>query len=239
MNLASIRRSVVVGVAASLAFVGSAADAARADSAELPACGYQMVSILNGNGIREAFGVGSSHDVLHEVQEPGSNLVGVDSFEADAYCTPAVTMNVNRQVHVFVLGADQGIWAKWQKTAGRQEYSDNWYSMGIPPAYGNVGTGNGSYLTGANSSPGAILDDQGLMELFVRGFDGAIWTRWQTSAGGGWSDWASLQGNCDSRPAVGVDGSSVTVVCETGGIKYYRRKAYVGAGWTWWAEQRP
>jgi len=70
------------------------------------------------------------------------------------------------------------------------------------------------------SALAGVVNQDGRLEVFVRGTDGAIYHNWQNTPGGGWSGWASLGGfstgdpaaavNTDGRPEVfarGTDGS--------------------------------
>lgn len=47
--------------------------------------------------------------------------------------------------------------------------------------------------------------DDGRLEIFVVAGDGSVWNKWQLTAGGTWSGWASLGGSLDSDLTVAVN----------------------------------
>jgi len=60
------------------------------------------------------------------------------------------------------------------------------------------------------SPPLAVRNHDGRLELFAIGSNGALYHRWETSPGGGWSGWHSLGGDSTSFfPSNDADGSIV------------------------------
>jgi hypothetical protein len=58
-------------------------------------------------------------------------------------------------------------------------------------------------LNDAGTGPGLGVNADGRLEVFVRGFDSALWHRWQAAPGGPtWSAWTSLGGILTSDPVV-------------------------------------
>jgi hypothetical protein len=93
--------------------------------------------------------------------------------------TPTAVLSCDGKLHVFVVsGANGHLYAKWQVTPGNVIWSHPWFDMG-------------GYLT---SNPKSYRNAQGRIEIFARGGDAAVWTRWQDSACGAWSSWTSIGG---------------------------------------------
>lgn len=93
---------------------------------------------------------------------------------------PAATQS-GGTTHVFARGLDNGLWHMAGEAASRQ-----W--SGWDPL--------GGYLT---SAPAANARSATTIDVFVRGGDSALWTRWGT--GTWWSSWGSLGGILGSGPS--------------------------------------
>lgn len=183
----------------------------------------------NVNGLQEYFYTASDQSVGHDYQTHVSGPTYSGSLGGTIKGSVAVTYNVYNQVHVVVRGSDNQIWVRWQALPGStDQWNDSWQKMFTVPG-------------GASSNTSAITDDQGLMEVFVRGSNGSIYTTWQDTAGGSWvlstgSVWTSMGGDCISSPKAFVVGSRVKVFCYgTDSNRYVNERANAqGAGWTGW-----
>ncbi|MBV9847819.1 MAG: hypothetical protein JOZ47_22515 [Kutzneria sp.] len=87
-------------------------------------------------------------------------------------------------------------------------------------------------------TPAGVTDADGRLEIFVTGFDGAIYDIWQLSPGGAWSDYLSLGGHVATDPAasVDVDGRAEVVVTGFDGQLYdiYQTAPNGVRGWSRW-----
>ena len=101
---------------------------------------------------------------------------------------PSVGVNVDGRLEVFVGGGDGNVWHIWQTTAGGAW--SNWTSLGSP--YHS----SGQLIPPVSPIVSVNLD--GRLEVFV--CDSKLWHIWQTTAGGAWSNWTSL----DAPPNIGL-----------------------------------
>ncbi len=96
--------------------------------------------------------------------------------------SPALRQNVDGRLEVFIMREDGSAWHCWQRTAGSEGAWSSWHPFDLPH--------------GQAPSPLAVaIDTTNRLEAFVtvvRGGESAMWHRWQTVAGHGWSDWSSL-----------------------------------------------
>lgn len=125
---------------------------------------------------------------------------------------------------------------RWLNASGSHAYA--WYVTGTNHAlYGwNLCGGGweslGGYLT---SSPAAASTVSTASNVFVRGSDGALWTRSTTNGGASWNAWASLGGQLASGtgPAACAYGSRIDAFVEgTNGALWHRSNT--GTGWSGW-----
>ncbi len=126
----------------------------------------------------------------------------------------------NNETSVFVVGTDHSLYTRWQTAAASnpEAFNSSWVNLG-----GNL-----------TSAPAAIRNCSGVMEVFARGSDNAVYTIWQTSPGGNWtSAWTSIGGGANSRPTVTANGCDVTVsVVGTDGRTWTKtRTNWVWGGW--------
>jgi len=94
---------------------------------------------------------------------------------------PAAIVNANGNLDVFSRGTDKSIWHKQQVLSTDQGIEDwtPWASLG-----GIVST-----------SPSAVKEEEGLVHVFARGVDRAIWAKYQVrgaNATVSWTPWYSL-----------------------------------------------
>jgi len=106
---------------------------------------------------------------------------------------PTVIRNANNDLVVFGRGADRKVWYKVFKN-GNDE--DDWVPLG------------GKLLS---SRVTAVLDAQGLIHIFARGKDSAIWEKRQYANGteANWGEWTSLGGIVTSGVEAIVDAEGV------------------------------
>jgi hypothetical protein len=97
----------------------------------------------------------------------------------------------------------------------------SWYQLGGGSASGKVALGT---------------NGDGRLEGFIRGTDGAVQHIWQTSPGGGWSSWDSLNGSPAGDPQVATnpDGRLEAFVVGTDGKLYHSWQFAPSSGWTGW-----
>jgi peroxiredoxin len=119
-------------------------------------------------------------------------------------------------VHLFAQGTDQALWSKYQSGSGWS----GWHSLG------------GS-LT---ASPAATSPGSGLIDVFVRGTDGALWLKTTTNNGASWSGWTSLGGQLPNGtgPAACSWGSGRLDVFVQGTDGALWHKWYTGTSWSGW-----
>lgn len=109
--------------------------------------------------------------------------------------TPAIAAGSDaKRYSVFLVDRDQSMWMTTQSSAGATTFGA-WVPLG----------------GGFSSNPTAIRLCSGVTQVFARGLDNAIWTRWQVTPGGSWADWTSLGGVIQSRPWVHLDGCDVVL----------------------------
>jgi len=103
-----------------------------------------------------------------------------------------------------------------------------WYS---------IGTNGWSSIGGsATSSPAAAAPSNGVMDVFVRGTDGAIWSMTTTNNGTSWNAWTSLGGQipAGTGPAACSWGAGRLDVFVQGTDGALWHKSYNGATWSKW-----
>jgi hypothetical protein len=102
---------------------------------------------------------------------------------------PAVAVNSDGRLEVFVIGSDNKLYHKWQNSPGS---SSSWTVH--QSLEGNVR---------ADSNPAVAVNSDGRLEVFVIGPQNALYHKWQTSPGSStWTAWTSLGGSISGSPAV-------------------------------------
>lgn len=132
-----------------------------------------------------AFGRATNGQVKVNRRSSAGSWSGWTNLGGNATSEPAVAVNADGRVQVFVRGTDNTLSYRRQSAAG----SAVWEAW----------TGLGGSLT---SPPAVAVNSNGRLQVFIRSTDGALWTRAQTSAGGSWGAWASLGGILSYGPAV-------------------------------------
>ena len=139
--------------------------------------------------------------------------------------TYAGTVGLDAQGHleVFACGTDGALWTI-QQTSPNNGWG-GWQSLGAPP---------GLVL---GSPPVVATNLGGLLEVFVKGSDNAVWHTWQNIAGV-WpgSGWHSLGGSITGIPAVGSNWDHRLEVFAVGaGSAVYHNWQNIGGVWSgWW-----
>jgi peptidoglycan/xylan/chitin deacetylase (PgdA/CDA1 family) len=123
---------------------------------------------------------------------------------------------------VFVTGTNNALYHIWTDFSGSWS-SSSWSS------WQNVG----GYLT---SSPAAASPSSGVINVYVRGSDGALWERSATYGGVSWSTWSKVGGLLASGtgPTVCADGNGLNVFVQgTDGALWWKHYTS-GSGWGAW-----
>lgn len=109
---------------------------------------------------------------------------------------------------------------------------------GLSLAQGAEAWGDAIALGGLHTSPAvAIRNADGRVEIFARGSNNALYHCWETTPGGKFSAWQSLDGVLTGYPAVGrnVDGRLEVFARGTGNALYHRWQTSPGGSWSDWA----
>jgi hypothetical protein len=141
---------------------------------------------------------------------------------------PAVAPSGDSRLELFVVGSDGNLWHMWQTAI-----NDGWSGW---VNFGNAGVGFASESPSI-SSPRLAPSQDGRLELFLVGNDGALWHIWQTGWSNGWSGWfshGSMGGGFLDSPAVAPsadDRLEVFVVAQDGEL-YHMWQTAVSNGWS-------
>src|ERR1035437_4877671 len=148
-----------------------------------------------------------------------TNVVGnsIPANTAPSACIP----RDNRYCYLFVQGYDGACWYNRQDfgTTGLANWGwSGWTSLG-------------GQLT---SSPCAVSRSSATLDVYVRGTDGALWSRTTTNNGTSWSGWMCLGGQLASGtgPCACSNASRLDVFVQgTDGVLY--QKTWTGS-WSGW-----
>ncbi|HYX48659.1 MAG TPA: hypothetical protein VE843_02885 [Ktedonobacteraceae bacterium] len=102
-----------------------------------------------------------------------SNWTSLGSPTIDRLSAPSVRKNDDGRLEAFAIGSDNALWHIWQLTTGGAWGS--WSSLGTPSSSISV-----------FGDPFVAENDDGRLEAFAVGSDGALWHTWQVSPGGHW-----------------------------------------------------
>lgn len=154
--------------------------------------GYNATVAKHADGRLEAFvmDTGTSGGLWHSAQtSPGSVWNNWASLGAPAYtsnvnttpCEPAVAVNDDDRLEVFIIGSDGTLWHTWELTPGGAW--SQWSSLGTSPD-----------MAGFISSLAVRVNADGRLEVFTisQYLGGPLWHIWQLAPGGSWSNWESL-----------------------------------------------
>jgi acylphosphatase len=158
--------------------------------------GYTAVA-ANKDGRLEVFSTGIDGALWHIWQiTPNGNwstwgFLGTPPG-ANSISYPATGQNADGRLEAFVIGFDNALWHKWQSKPGGTW--GGWFSLGKPS------------IANAFFIPFVRKNDDGRLEVFTVGTDGALWNLWQVAPNGTWSNWTSLgnppTANVQSAPSV-------------------------------------
>jgi hypothetical protein len=127
------------------------------------------------------------------------------------------TSGTTTQVGWFVTGTDHALYQSWSNNGVQ---SPSWVNLG-------------GKLT---SSPAATSPGNGVIDVFVRGTNGALYEKTTTDGGTTWSNWASLGGQIPAGTAPAVSswssGRLDLFVQGMNGALYH--KSYSGSTWSGW-----
>ncbi len=134
------------------------------------------------------------------------------------------------RMDVFARGPDNALWHKWFD--GAWVPTDNWERLGAP---GDVPVVNVTppLVGGFKGSPAASSHGPGLLDVFVRGIDDALWQK-SLDPLTGWGPWISLGGQLTSDPAAVSWDADRTDVFVAGVDHGLWQKTWVAGGWTDW-----
>jgi hypothetical protein len=139
----------------------------------------------------EVFMIGKDYKLFHIWQLPFSGSDPPSSYRWSDWDpvggwtgwsprkTPAVALNADQILEVFMMGTEGYLWHTWQTSTESGKWPTNFNQFGTT-----------KWPPGSNPAIGRNLD--GTLELFVRAYDGKIYHQWQTSKNrsGTW-DWSS------------------------------------------------
>jgi hypothetical protein len=183
----------------------------------------------NADGRLEVFVPDTDGAVWHAWQTtPGAGPDGWTSWASlggRVIGSPRVARNANGTLEVFACGTDHGVWHIWQ--APSADWGGTWSSLG------------GSVMAGLFVPPvlDVAVNDDGRLEVFIRGADGGVWHSWQPSPGAGpWSGWTSLGGAPAAQLAVAGSGAgplSLIVEDPSGAHAVIRQQPSADWGGSW------
>jgi len=153
--------------------------------------GFQMSRRVaqNADGRLEIFARAPDDAVWHDWQDsPNGGWAGWSKLGGQTVSNPVVSADADGRLEVFTI-VNGHLYHTFQLSTG------GWYDTWIDEGDGN--------LVG---EPAAMMNSNGSLELFARNAAGALEHKWQTSANGSWSGWASLGGVLHSDPGVGRNG---------------------------------
>jgi len=168
------------------------------------------VPVVTTAGSVALFGTSAeTHSTLYTESTPISSEEGIAfgdfaplSFQ-ESTSSPAVLMDGEGLLHVFIRGTNRGLWhiAETYSHPEAKKWSD-WECLG-------------GIMASSPSVP-VTLNGVGLVEVYGRAADKALWHRSQTAQQAGtsidWASWTSLGGVLASAPAVAVDDTGMTNV---------------------------
>jgi len=195
----------------------------------------------------------------------GTTWAAPTSLGGNVTSSPAATSRAPGYLDVFARGSNGALWSEnttnngtscngWYQIGGQ-------LAPGTGPAADARGTNSlDVFVQGTNqvlyythwngatwsawaslggaltSSPAATSPTSGVIDVFVRGTDGAIWEKTTTNGGSSWSNWASLGGQIASGAGPAASSwnpSRLDVFVEgTNGAMY--QKTWTGSSWSGW-----
>ena len=185
---------------------------------------------MNSDGRLQAFVVDTNNALYYKTQSsPNSNIWSSSwtslggGIKADT--SPAVAMNNDGRLQVFVVGTNNQLYCKTQSSPNSNIWSSSWTSLG-----GGLR---------ANTDPIGIANNDGRLQVFVVGTNNQLYYKTQSSPNSNtWSSaWTSLGGGikADTSPAVAMnnDGRLQVFAVGTNNQLQYRAQTAAGGSSTW------
>ena len=202
-----------------------------------PAAGLRVIgaptALNNADQRIEVFVTASDSNVYHNWQEkpsaaPWSGWMSLPKAAGKIGGPPSGGINKDGRLEVFAQ-QPTGVLAHIWQVAPNAGWS-TWSSLGAPPPGMMAGTV-------------AVASNQdGRLEVFVVGEDGALWHIWQTAPNNGWSTWASFsipaaQTGLAAQPIVcaNANGTLAVFVIDSNQNIWYLRQTSPNNGWSGWA----
>ena len=184
---------------------------------------------MNNDGRLQVFMIGTDNALYYKTQTGADSSSWTSSWTSlggtiRADTSPAVAMNNDGRLQVFMIGTDNALYYKTQTAAGSSTWSSAWTSLG-----GTIR---------ANTDPVVIANSDGRLQVFVVGTNNQLYYRSQTAAdSSSWtSSWTSLGGaiRADTSPAVARnnDGRLQVFMIGTDNALYYKTQTAAGSS-TW------
>ncbi|HTJ41596.1 MAG TPA: GH25 family lysozyme [Kofleriaceae bacterium] len=173
----------------------------------------------NKDGRLELFARAPDQAVWHDWQTSANgNWNGWAKLGGATAVNPVVGADADGRLEVFVISGGH-LYHTFQLVGG------GWYN-------GWLDEGDGSLV----GEPAALANADGRLEVFARSNSGALYHKWQTSANGSWSAWASMGGVLHSDPGVGRNGDGRLEVFARGTDDrlYHIWQVAPNSGWSGW-----
>jgi hypothetical protein len=190
--------------------------------------------VRNSDGRLELFATEADGDVIHNWQQ--SNRIDASwsgwyplfkpptTGRFEAAHAPAVGRHENGQLELFVLGTDLSVWHKIRSL----QYLSDW------SGWERFSTGTAASQITFLGDPVVVEKLDQSLEVFVRGFNGQIYSNQQVSPNAGWTGWSSLGGNFTHNPVVGVNKDGRLELFVRGPDDAVWHKRQDTQGWTKW-----
>jgi hypothetical protein len=157
---------------------------------------------------------------------PGASWLPWTSLGRPAATVEAVgetaATRADGRLAVMVRGSNGSLWWRPRPTGALW---GPWSSLGRP-----------SSTTRVAGAPALAENQDGRLGSFVRGSDGALWHRWEVSAGGAWSAWSRRASGITGDPGVSLagDGRMRAFASAADGTLGVVAQSAPGAAWQPW-----
>lgn len=159
----------------------------------------ELAGLTVAGGDLYVFARASGGGLSYRRRNSAGSWTGWSSLGGTLTSDPAVAVNADGRVQVFVRGSDRSVLYRRQASAGSSSW-EPWTSLGGV----------------ATSAPAVALNTNGRLQVFVRSTEGSLYTRVQTSAGGAWGGWTNLGGVLSWGPTVGINADGRLAVFAAG-----------------------
>jgi hypothetical protein len=159
------------------------------------------------------------------------NWTSIDNLPTEGLnWVPHVQQATDGHLEVFTLDSQGAIWHTRQ--IAPNGHWNPWTLVAHPP----------NNQVSADSQMETIVNDDGLLEIFIFDAQGGTWNIWQTSHGSGWSQWASLgnpfgttQEPVRFNVARNADGHLELFALGNDGALWHSWQLEPGGEWSLWA----